>query len=154
MHRLNSRMIILVSRNNLSIDTTKCFGENWDMRKRPWSPILNRPHELLNDFIYMVWVADEYHKFHSAPVPYPSIHLSEQKCLHFCSKWCFVRYGTGALCDLRHGSITIPRWATIKKYLINATVFHDFKFIADFAHPCYWKKRIFVVTGCKNTLFI
>ena len=25
---------------------------------------------------------------------------SEQKCVHFCSEWCIVGYGTSALCDL------------------------------------------------------
>ena len=37
-------------------------------------------------------------KSHNAPVPYPTIHHSEQKCVHFCcSEWCIVGYGTGAL---------------------------------------------------------
>ena len=34
-----------------------------------------------------------------APVPYPTMHNSEQKCVHFCSEWCIVGYGTGALWD-------------------------------------------------------
>ena len=28
------------------------------------------------------------------------MHHSEQKCAHFCSEWCIVGYGTGALWDL------------------------------------------------------
>ena len=28
---------------------------------------------------------------------YPTMHHSEQKCAHFCSERCIVRYGTGAL---------------------------------------------------------
>ena len=37
---------------------------------------------------------------YNASVPYPTIHHSEQKYVHFCSEWCIVRYGTGALWDL------------------------------------------------------
>ena len=37
---------------------------------------------------------------HNAPVPHPTMHHSEQKCAHFCSEWCIVGYGTGALWDL------------------------------------------------------
>ena len=42
---------------------------------------------------------DQSNKSHNAPVPYPTIHDSEQKCAHFCSEWCVVGYGTGALWD-------------------------------------------------------
>ena len=34
-----------------------------------------------------------------------TMHHSEQKCTHFCSEWCIVEYGTGALWDLRDWSI-------------------------------------------------
>ena len=37
---------------------------------------------------------------HNAPVPYPTMHHSEKKCAYFCSEWCIVGYGTGALWDL------------------------------------------------------
>ena len=43
---------------------------------------------------------DQSHKSHNAPVPYPTMHHSEQKCAHFCSEWYIVAYGTGALWDL------------------------------------------------------
>ena len=43
---------------------------------------------------------DVIHKSHNAPVPYPTIHHSEQKCAHFCSEWFIVGYGTGALWNL------------------------------------------------------
>ena len=29
-------------------------------------------------------------KYHNVPVPYPTMHHSEQKCAHFCSEWCIV----------------------------------------------------------------
>ena len=40
------------------------------------------------------------HKSHNAPVPYPTMHHSEQKCSHFCSECWIVGYGTGELWDL------------------------------------------------------
>ena len=43
---------------------------------------------------------DQSHKTNNAPVPYPTIHHSEQKYVHFCSDRCIVGYGTGALWDL------------------------------------------------------
>ena len=35
---------------------------------------------------------DQIHKSHNAPVPYPTMHHSEQKCAHFCSEWGIVGY--------------------------------------------------------------
>ena len=58
-----------------------------DMKLFPWIPI------------------DPIHKSQNALVPYPTIHHSEQKCVHFCSEWCIVGYGTGALWDLRNWAI-------------------------------------------------
>ena len=43
---------------------------------------------------------EQFHKSHNAPVSYPTIHHSEQKCVHFCSELCIVGYRTGALWDL------------------------------------------------------
>ena len=40
-----------------------------------------------------------------SPVPYPTIHHSEQKCAHFCSEWCIVGYETSALWGLWDWSI-------------------------------------------------
>ena len=40
---------------------------------------------------------DQSHKTHNTPVPYPALRHSEQKYAHFCSEWCIVGYGTGAL---------------------------------------------------------
>ena len=55
-------------------------------------------------------VIDQIRKSHNAPVPYPKIHNSEQKCTHFRSEWCIVGYGTCALWNLR--SILRPRPVT------------------------------------------
>ena len=38
---------------------------------------------------------DLIHKFHNAPVPYPTMHHSKNKCEHFCSEWCIMGYRTG-----------------------------------------------------------
>ena len=43
---------------------------------------------------------DQFHKSQNAPVPYPTMLHSEQKCAYFCSDWSIVRYGTGAFWDL------------------------------------------------------
>ena len=56
---------------------------------------------------YSDWMVQIY-KYHNAPVPYPTMHNSEQKCAHFCSEWCTVGYGTGALWDLCDWSIACP----------------------------------------------
>ena len=41
----------------------------------------------------------------NAPLPYPIMLHSEQKCSHFCSEWSIVGYGTGVLWDLWNWSI-------------------------------------------------
>ena len=43
---------------------------------------------------------DHSHKSHNAPVPHPTMHHSERKYAHFCSEWCIVGYGAGALWDV------------------------------------------------------
>ena len=45
------------------------------------------------------------YKSHNAPVPYPTMQHSEQKCAHFCSECCIVGYRTGALWDLWDWSV-------------------------------------------------
>ena len=39
---------------------------------------------------------DQFHKSHNAPVPYPTMQNSKQKCAHFSSEWCIVAHGTAA----------------------------------------------------------
>ena len=50
------------------------------------------------------WTIDQIHISYDAPIPYPIIHFSEQKCAHFSSEWCFVGYETGVFV----GSIVKP----------------------------------------------
>ena len=43
---------------------------------------------------------DLIHKSQNAPVPYPTMQHSEQKCAHFCSEWSIMGYGTSSFWDL------------------------------------------------------
>ena len=45
---------------------------------------------------------DQFHKTHNALVPYHTIRHSGQECVHLCSGWFIVGYGTGVLWDLRY----------------------------------------------------
>ena len=49
---------------------------------------------------------DQFHKSQNAPVPYPTMLLSEQKCAHVCSEQSIMGYGTGVFWDLWIRSIT------------------------------------------------
>ena len=72
-------------------------------------PVLLTHGDLENDchwhfqfiIFYKNWCnsVDQSHKSHNAPVPYHTMHHSEQECAHFCSEWCIVGYRTGALSD-------------------------------------------------------
>ena len=46
------------------------------------------------------WSIDQFHQSQNAPVPYPRMLHSEQKCLYFCSDWSILGYGTGTSWDL------------------------------------------------------
>ena len=52
------------------------------------------------------------HKSQNASVPYPTMHYSEQKCVHahFCSELCIVGYGIGAFWDLWNWSFGWSFW--------------------------------------------
>ena len=40
---------------------------------------------------FLTWgPIDQFHKSQNAPVPYPTMLHSEQKCAHFCSEWGIV----------------------------------------------------------------
>ena len=73
----------------------------------------------------MIFICHQRSNFTNAPVPYPTMHHSEQKCVHFCSseqkcahfcsEWCTGGYGTGTLWGL---------W-------IRSLPWHNFKVLAD-----------------------
>ena len=50
-------------------------------------------------------IIDLIQKSQNAPVPYPRMLHSEQKCAHFCSEWSILGYGTGAFWDFWNWSI-------------------------------------------------
>ena len=53
--------------------------------------------QAVNELVLPASGIDHSAKFHNALVPYSTIHHSEQKCTHFCSEWCAVRYGPSTL---------------------------------------------------------
>ena len=59
--------------------------------------MINEHHGFANSLLLII---DQFHKSQNAPVPYPTMLHSEQKCAHFCSEWSIVGYGTDAFCDL------------------------------------------------------
>ena len=57
--------------------------------------------------ICSIFAIDLIHKSQNAPVPYPSVHHSEQKCTYFCSEWSIVGHGSGAFWYLWNWSIDL-----------------------------------------------
>ena len=53
------------------------------------------------------------HKTHNAPLPYPMMHHSEQKCAHFCFEWCIM--GSGLLPS---GNKPLPEPALTKIHVV------------------------------------
>ena len=54
----------------------------------------------------------QFRKSQNAPVPYPAMLHSEQKCSYFYSEWSTVGYGTSAFWDLSIRFIVIHHWIT------------------------------------------
>ena len=54
---------------------------------------------------------DLIHKPQNAPVLYPGMLHSERKCVHFCSEWSIVGYGTDAFWDLWIRSIPVHSYS-------------------------------------------
>ena len=84
---------------------------------------------------------DQSHKSHTAPVPYPTMHPSEQKCTHFCSEWRIVgmrqvHIGDLILFDLGFDSIVMSyftntsklRWQYFLIYLFEKSIVFWLKF--------------------------
>ena len=63
-----------------------------------------------------VFAIDLIHKSQNAPVPYPTMLHSEQKCAHFCSKWSIVGYGPGTFWDLWNWSIDMLEYVAEIKW--------------------------------------
>ena len=65
---------------------------------------------------------DQSPKFHNAPVPYPTMHESEQKCVHSCSELYNVRYGTDALWYLWDWPIRMVHFNKLLLEFLSATL--------------------------------
>ena len=76
---------------NIAKPTKKCTL-SWNVVTH-WSVFMSQANVL----VLRLFAMHHSHKFNNTPVPNPTIHHSEQKCAHFCSEWCIVWYGTGAL---------------------------------------------------------
>ena len=62
----------------------------------------------------------QFEKSQNAPVPYPTMLHSEQKCAHICFEWSLVGYGAGAFWDLWIRSIVFSGFKyTYQRYLSN-----------------------------------
>ena len=73
-----------------------------------WCPWYQSIYNCMNDLAFHYSrLIDQFHKPQNAPVPYPTMLHSEQKCAHFFSEWSIVRYGTDAFWDLQIRSIDI-----------------------------------------------
>ena len=89
----------------------ECHHQNWML-----SPVSKK---------YDGYMATEQsHKFHNAPVPYPTMHYSEQKCAYFCFEWYILRYGTGTFGGLWDWSTLWQRVShCVSFWWINCCVF-------------------------------
>ena len=74
--------------------TQICFNIMW--RPTRGQSVKRRYQHLWALYVNIIDPAD---KSHNAPVPYPTMHHSEQKCAHFCSECCIVGYVTGSSWD-------------------------------------------------------
>ena len=73
--------------------TTTWLCPSW---KGSMVPILCSLHHYCSMSEFYIDTIDLIHKSHDAPVSYPTMQYSEQKCAHVCFEWCIVGYGTGA----------------------------------------------------------
>ena len=88
----------------------------------------------------MIWYNshDQPRPFQNTPVPYPTMHHSEQKCVHFCSERCIVGYDSGTWWDLWIGlfpGFCVQTTARPSPNAINC--FEEYKFIY-YSAPFYY----------------
>ena len=77
---------------------------NKDWKPEVWHQIILT--KITDTLMHLQWtlgylgvrlLIDQSHKSHGAPVQHPTTYNSKQKCACFCSGWCIMGYGTGAL---------------------------------------------------------
>ena len=91
-----------------SLWETPAHVNHWHKYMRHQKPVLlQRSHVVIIDLI---------HKSQNTPAPYPTMLHSEQKCVHFCSEWDIVGYGTGAFWDLWNWSILLAYGGGVFKW--------------------------------------
>ena len=91
-------MMQTLSSPQVVVMTTYAYMVSW---RQSWHHVHCRPN---SDTVKAI---DLILKSHNAPVLYPTVFHSEQKCAHFYSEWSIVGYGTGAFWDLWNWSILI-----------------------------------------------
>ena len=103
------------------IYTTSCYiGPRYNGTRLYYCVrILKRDPDTLNIHL----LTDQFHKSQTAPVSYPTILHSKQKCAHFCFEWSIVGYETSTFWDLWIRPITFLepghhcacRWPIIRR---------------------------------------
>ena len=90
------------------------------------------PHRIVGedrDVSVITLILDPSHKSHNASEKYPTMHLFvTEMCtrVHISvTKWCIVGYGTGALWDLRDGSIVDANKKEISMRRITSTLWWE-----------------------------
>ena len=90
-------------------------GQSSQIQQTPWAQYNLTPIEV------RVWMNNSpSSQILQCPlVPYPTMHNSEQKCnvTHFCSEWCILGYGAGALWNLWDWSIASHSFKGIQVHL-------------------------------------
>ena len=89
---------------------------------------------------------DLFHKSHAAPAPYPTMHHSEQKCAHFCSEWCIVEYGAGALWDFWNWPMILLVYGWVHTNILDP--FGARLWVSSHKHPwSFWSMGEFTQTS-------
>ena len=98
--------------------------QNWSISSQWWPRIIDQSHNSRN-----------------APVPYTTIHYSEQKCTHSWCYWCIVGCGIGALWDLWDWSIDYTQnwlWKKDMRFCTAVVLLRPNELTATLVvnHPC------------------
>ena len=101
------------------------------------------------------------HKSHNAPVTYPTIHHSAEKCAYFCSESWIVGYGISALWDLWNWSIGqmpdelphIQRPAQASFIMVDIPSVQDMAPVGSGLQMCVTVARLRSTDGASNECF-
>ena len=73
---------------------------------------------------------DQFHKSQNAPVPYPTMVHSEQKCAHFCSEWSIVGHGQVHSGIYELGQLSQCWWSNTEQYIMTSSHGNIFPLLA------------------------